>query len=507
MPACVGGRQKREREKRGNTNQRTMAADGEAKVTLGLELASNASKTTKAEVVVPEVGLPKQPKESKGKQTPSSQTKPPNSKASKAGAALKRTKSAPPAVLQRKRSRSGPKSKSSSFIGVSQYRRTGRWEAHIWDCAKSRAKPGAKGRQLHLGSFDCAEDAARAYDRAAIHFRGTNADTNYPREQYLHDPVLNALKNLGKDEFVIKLRGVAQHHKMQAQKKKEKLQQAAASMSRQQQQHRPPPIPNPSSHSLKRTASYPLQSPHSVLQHPGGFGASDEYVDGLGHHHHHLYAHTYQQEKYQAQMFPITQHRIPRRRSNNDMIEHVQHQRRPPLPYREQTLVYRGRVLGATCSDAMDLHPCQSDPLLCDPNMVGGGGIPTNQMAYNATNRKQQQEANNKHNNNNANVNMAKDMHLFLDETLMTFPGDDHLLPSELQSPVFRYDSSKPNVSRPLQDQHYIQAIVEDYHLFEETNNMLPDLRALGNRTSGMYPERGPAPLMEGMGEVDTGTS
>jgi len=454
------------------------ADDEDAKVTLGLDLASKA------------------------KQTPA---KPPSNKQKQAPKPLKRTKSAPPAVLQRKRSRSGPKSKSSSFIGVSQYRRTGRWEAHIWDCAKSRAKPGAKGRQLHLGSFDCAEDAARAYDRAAIHFRGANADTNYPREQYLHDPVLNALKGLGKDEFVIKLRGVAQHHKMQAQKKKEKLQQ----QQQQQQQHRPPPIPNPSPHSLKRTASYPLQSPHSVLQHPGGFGASDsEYVDAMGPHHH-LYAHAYQpQEKYQAQMFPITQHRIPRRRSNGDMLEH-QHQR-----YREQTLVYRGRVLGATRGDAMDLHPCQSDPLLCGPNMVGGGGgIPASQLAYNAANRKQHQEANHKHNSNNNNnngnsiVNMAKDMHLFLDETLMTFPGDDHLLPSELQSPVFRYDSSKPNVSRPLQDQHYIQTIVEDYHLFEETNNMLPDLRALGNRTSPMYPERGPAPLMEGMGEVDTGTS
>ena len=115
----------------------------------------------------------------------------------------------------------------------------------------------------------------------------------------------------------------------------------------------------------------------------------------------------------------------------------------------------------------------------------------------------------------------------------------------EMVMMIVRYDSSKPNVSRPLQDQHYIQTIVEDYHLFEgkwnerslaanppyiyiyiwpwlmilsffdsllclllsETNNMLPDLRALGNRTSPMYPERGPAPLMEGMGEVDTGTS
>merc|ERR1719456_1522002 len=101
----------------------------------------------------------------KKKKAPSKKPASSSSKKSVAsrGPMLKRTMSAPPAVLQRKRSRSGPKSKSSSFIGVSQYRRTGRWEAHIWDCA---------------------EDAARAYDRAAIHFRGDGADTNYPREQY-----------------------------------------------------------------------------------------------------------------------------------------------------------------------------------------------------------------------------------------------------------------------------------------------------------------------------------
>ena len=145
------------------------------------------------------------------------------------GGMLQRASSAPSSTLARKgsgpkakpkRSRSGPKSKSSNFIGVSQYRRTGRWEAHIWDCGKA---PGMKGRQLHLGSFDCAEDAARAYDRAVLHFRGRDADTNYPVDQYMHDPVLNALRKLSKEEFVVRLRGVAQHHKIQTQKRKEQL--------------------------------------------------------------------------------------------------------------------------------------------------------------------------------------------------------------------------------------------------------------------------------------------
>jgi hypothetical protein len=97
-----------------------------------------------------------------------------------------------PRPLQPARSlrRSGPKSKHSPFIGVSQYKRTGRWEAHIWDSGEADGSPadaaavgGApqqqqqpakatkkadgkegnakKGRQLHLGSFPTAEQAAK----------------------------------------------------------------------------------------------------------------------------------------------------------------------------------------------------------------------------------------------------------------------------------------------------------------------------------------------------------
>ena len=42
--------------------------------------------------------------------------------------------------------------------GVTRYKRTGRFEAHIWD----------RGRQKHLGSFGNGTDAAAAYDKTAI---------------------------------------------------------------------------------------------------------------------------------------------------------------------------------------------------------------------------------------------------------------------------------------------------------------------------------------------------
>ncbi|XP_031481069.1 floral homeotic protein APETALA 2-like isoform X1 [Nymphaea colorata] len=93
-----------------------------------------------------------------------------------------------------KKSRRGPRSRSSQYRGVTFYRRTGRWESHIWDC----------GKQVYLGGFDTAHAAARAYDRAAIKFRGVDADINFSLEDYEDD--LKQMSNLTKEEFVHVLR-------------------------------------------------------------------------------------------------------------------------------------------------------------------------------------------------------------------------------------------------------------------------------------------------------------
>jgi AP2 domain/HNH endonuclease len=58
----------------------------------------------------------------------------------------------------------------SSFKGVGWFRRDSKWRAYIVQDAQ----------QIHLGYFDHEEDAARAYDSAAIKLFGQFAKVNFP---------------------------------------------------------------------------------------------------------------------------------------------------------------------------------------------------------------------------------------------------------------------------------------------------------------------------------------
>lgn len=64
------------------------------------------------------------------------------------------------------------KDNTSGYRGVSFAKRMNKWSANIQH----------DGRQRCLGYFDHAEDAAKAYDAAALTLRGPHAQLNFPEE-------------------------------------------------------------------------------------------------------------------------------------------------------------------------------------------------------------------------------------------------------------------------------------------------------------------------------------
>ncbi|XP_078149720.1 uncharacterized protein LOC144545042 [Carex rostrata] len=70
--------------------------------------------------------------------------------------------------------KSSKRTNSTKFLGVRQ-RPSGRWVAEIKDTTQKI--------RMWLGTFETAEEAARAYDEAACLLRGTNTRTNFATQQ------------------------------------------------------------------------------------------------------------------------------------------------------------------------------------------------------------------------------------------------------------------------------------------------------------------------------------
>lgn len=85
---------------------------------------------------------------------------------------------------------SPPKMKArnnNKFIGVRQ-RPSGRWVAEIKDTTQKI--------RMWLGTFETAEEAARAYDEAACLLRGSNTRTNFVTQVSPNSPLASRIRNL-----------------------------------------------------------------------------------------------------------------------------------------------------------------------------------------------------------------------------------------------------------------------------------------------------------------------
>lgn len=88
--------------------------------------------------------------------------------------------------------------KSSKFRGVTLFRPTGKWRAQI----------SLGGQTTSLGDHDTEHEAARAFDRAALHFKGNGyAATNFGIGEYARE--LPELMRMSQAELVAELRARA----------------------------------------------------------------------------------------------------------------------------------------------------------------------------------------------------------------------------------------------------------------------------------------------------------
>ncbi|XP_009615437.1 AP2-like ethylene-responsive transcription factor AIL6 [Nicotiana tomentosiformis] len=126
-------------------------------------------------------------------------------------------------IASLRRKSSGFSRGASIYRGVTRHHQQGRWQARIGRVAGNK--------DLYLGTFATEEEAAEAYDIAAIKFRGVNAVTNFEMNRYDVEAIMKSSLPVGGTAKRLKLSLEAEQKSLSSNNQQQTAQSSSSNNS------------------------------------------------------------------------------------------------------------------------------------------------------------------------------------------------------------------------------------------------------------------------------------